>query len=100
MATRRKFHPDFVKDVSAAVADYDSISFRLGSRFRDSLRDRIQLVSGNPAAFATIHKTVRAVRLRRFPYVLLYPLAGEELYFIALVLGATDREHWFERSGT
>ena len=80
-----------------AVEYYDSISKTTGNRFREKLDNRLNLILNSPEAFATIHKSIRAVRIRSYPYVILYEVQPNHVYFLGLVHGAGKRQNWFER---
>jgi mRNA-degrading endonuclease RelE of RelBE toxin-antitoxin system len=96
MARRERFSPEFAADLVVAVKYYDSISKSTGNRFRKKLDDRLDLILNSPEAFANIHESVRAVRIRSYPYVILYEVLPDHVHFIALVHGAGSRENWFE----
>lgn len=98
METRnRRFHPDFIEDLLGATKYYDEISPAIGARFRTEVQSRIDLIASTPDGFASIHKNIRAVRTRKFPYVVLYRVNGDRVEFVGLILGSTQRKHWFDR---
>ena len=98
MARVERFTKEFSADLSVAVDRYDSISTNTGNRFREQLDRRLDLIMASPEGFASIHDTVRAVRVRSYPYVVLYEVFEDHVKFIALVHGAGSRENWFEKS--
>ena len=99
MAKRERFHKDFVLDLVSISDYYDSISAKTGNQFRETLDGWLDLIVDSPEAFARIHDTVRAVRIRTFPYVILYEILADCVFFIGIVHGASDRENWFHRIG-
>lgn len=94
---KRRFHPRFSVDLRDAVVHFDGISQSLGMRFRDAVREKLSLITDHPEIYACLSGPIRASRLPRFPYVLLYMIDQDHVYFIALVLGSSDRSRWFER---
>lgn len=98
METRnRRFHPDFVEDLLSATKYYDEVATTIGASFRAEVQSRIDLIATTPEGFACIHKNIRAIRIRKFPYVVLYRVNDDRVEFIGLVFGSTQRKHWFDR---
>jgi plasmid stabilization system protein ParE len=62
------------------------------------VQDRLDLISESPEAFAMIHKDIRAVRVRTFPYVILYRIDRDAVSIVGIVHGASNQENWFERA--
>ena len=97
MSRAERFSPRFLADLGFAVEHYDSISSATGNRFRDNLDSRLDLIMSTPEGFAEVYDSVRAVRVRTYPYVILYEVFIDHVDFIALVHGAGSRENWFEK---
>lgn len=94
---RRRYHPQFASDLRDAVLHFDSISPSLGKRFRAAVREKLGLIADYPELYACISGQIRASRLSRFPYVVLYTVDGDCVSFVSLVLGSSDRSTWFDR---
>ena len=90
-------HPDFASDLRVATEYYDEISVGLGNRLRDTIRKQLELISEHSEAFAIIHNQVRAIRLRNFPYLILFRSYPDHVYFVGFVHASSDRTHWFDR---
>jgi hypothetical protein len=71
MASRERFHKDFVLDLVSISDYYDSVSAKTGNRFRETVDRWLDLIVDSPEAIAPIQNTGRAVRIRTFPYVIL-----------------------------
>jgi len=97
MVRIRRFHPDFPKDLRDAAHHFDGISAILGQRFRQAVRETLEFITANPDLYARFAGEVRAAKLKKFPYVLLYVREAAHVDFIALVIGHSDRLNWFER---
>ena len=95
-AKLKRFAPSFVNDLQDVLDHYDKISGGIGEKVRIEIQSRLDLVSVTSEGFAKIHRDIRAVRLKKFPYVLLYRSFGDHVQFVGLVLGSTERENWFD----
>ena len=95
MAKPRRYHPNFVGDLSSATSYYDGISTELGNRFRRAVRDKLVEISESPESFGKTHKEIRAVRTNRFPYVLLYQNTADMVVVLGIKHGASDPTAWF-----
>ena len=93
---KRRFHPRFVTDIKIATEYYDGISLVVGNKLRQEIKSKIDLIASTPEGFGIVHNNVRALRLKRFPYVLLYRSFDDHVQFAGLVLGSTERKHWFD----
>jgi hypothetical protein len=96
-AKLKRFAPSFVNDLQDVLDRYDKISPVIGEKVRIEIQSRLDLVSVASEGFPRIHRDIRAVRLKRFPYVLLYRSFGDHVQFVGLVLGSTERENWFDK---
>ena len=92
----RRYHPNFIADLKNAAGYYDGISTSVGNKLRDEIQSKIELIGSASEGFAIIHNNVRAVRLRKFPYVLLYRSFEDHVQFVGLVLGSSERRNWFD----
>jgi len=92
----RKYHPNFVADLNSAINYYDDISLDIGSKLRDEIKSKVDLIASASEGFAIVHNSVRVLRLKKFPYVILYRSYDDHVQFVGLVLGSTERQHWFD----
>jgi len=97
MDKRERFSAEFVTDLAVALDHYDSISVATGNRFRENIDDRIDLVMQAPEGFAKVFNSVRAVRVKSYPYVILFEVQNDSVEFLGLVFGARGQQNWFER---
>jgi hypothetical protein len=77
----------------------DRRSSGLGNAFVEVVREAVSGVIDNPDRFASSPAGCRYVRLRRFPYVVLFDVAGNELLLLAVLRTARSMEKWRERTG-
>jgi toxin ParE1/3/4 len=94
---KRRYHPQFPSDLRDAILHFEGISPSLGKRFREEVREKLAIITEHPELYARLSGEIRASRLRRFPYVVLYTLDADRVFFISLVLGSSDRTSWFDR---
>ena len=96
MDRKERYSDDFLADLIVAIDRYDSISTQTGNCFRQNIDERLDLIMASPEAFAPSANNVRPVRVRSYPYVILYEVLDDHVHFIALVHGAGERKNWFE----
>lgn len=74
--------PETEQDLQDARAWYRDIAPVLGEQFISAVDQAITLASDNPLAFQVLHRSLRRVLLRRFPYALFF--AAEESRIVVL----------------
>lgn len=72
MADRLRFHPLVAEDLRVATEWYDGISLNLGNTFRMHVNARFDDIGQRPESFAAAFEDVRFVRIKRFPYLVLF----------------------------
>src|SRR5438132_13376807 len=74
--------PEAEQDLRDAHAWYRKIAPVLGEQFISAVDQAITSASDNPLAFQALHRSLRRVLLRRFPYALFF--AAEESRIVVL----------------
>jgi hypothetical protein len=97
MRFANKFHRDFPLDLAAATDYYDQISDRLGSRFRERVRQSLLTIGNHPELFGYATERLRGAMVRNFPYVILYRFDGQTIFFAGLFHAASDPARWSGR---
>ncbi len=97
MSNASRFHRGFPLDLAAATEYYDNISYRLGDRFRDSVEQMLKTICERPESFGFVSGRLRAAMVRSFPYVILYRLVNQTIFFVGLFHAASDPKCWSER---
>jgi toxin ParE1/3/4 len=100
MARSLRYHPLFDCDVREAAGWYDRRSPGLGNAFVDVVRRSVSEIIEDPERFAMSPAGCRYIRLRRFPYVLLFDVVNNELLVLAVLHTARSMEKWRERIGS
>ena len=91
------FRPEAADDVVAARDYYDRRQLGLGARFAAALEDTLVLTAEHPELFAVILRTVRRVKLRRFPYVVYYRVLVDRIEVIGVMHGSRHPRNWQRR---
>jgi plasmid stabilization system protein ParE len=99
MARTLRYHPLFDCDVREAASWYDRRSPGLGDAFVEIVRRSVSDIVENPERFALSPAGCRYTRLRRFPYLVLFEVAEDELLLLAVLHTARSMEKWRERLG-
>lgn len=97
MARTIRYHPLFDSDVREAAGWYDRRSPGLGDAFVDLVRQCVADILADPERFALSPSGCRYVRLPRFPYVVLFDFADNELLILGVLHTARSIEKWRER---
>jgi hypothetical protein len=97
MDRRIRYHPLFDCDVREAAAWYDRRSQGLGDAFVQSVRVCVDQVIVDPDRFALASTGCRYLRLRRFPYVVLFEIVNEELILLGVLHTARSMNKWRDR---
>jgi toxin ParE1/3/4 len=75
----------------------EQVRIGLGSQFAARLRDVLERIETAPDLFAAIWKDVRAVRVRRFQYVVYYVAFSDRVEVVAVLHGARHESAWRSR---
>jgi len=94
MAESLRFHPLVADDLEAASNWYDGISIKLGNRFRASVDARFDVVELRPESFAMVDPPLRATRLDRFPYLIVFERYGLATEILGVFHSASDPDKW------
>lgn len=90
--------PDAEADIASAIAWYQRIELSLGSRFKTDTRATLRRIARFPYQFPLIDEgTVRRVRLKGFPYAILFSLEKEGVFVKAVVHERRDDSVWMDR---
>jgi plasmid stabilization system protein ParE len=84
-------------DIQQIHGELEEIRPGLGRQFADRLREVLENIENQPELHGIIWKDVRAVRLRRFQYVLYYVAFAERVEVIAVIHGARRSSLWRKR---
>jgi toxin ParE1/3/4 len=81
-------------DLASAYRWYEKRLPGLGVRFLEQVELALLRLADHPEAWPTVHRNVRRVILRRFPYALFYLSETERVVVLAVLHQAQDPERW------
>jgi plasmid stabilization system protein ParE len=92
--------PEAEAEISEAIAWYQDNSPPSALAFIEQFRNALMKLSENPYQYQVIGADIRRAPLGRFPYGLLYALAGDAVLVLSCFHGRRDPALWrgrFER---
>lgn len=98
MAELLRFHPHVADDLRSAIEWYDRISVELGNRFRRAVDARLDDVASRPKSFGLIDEVLRAARVNKFPYLIIFNDTGSATEVLGVHHTASDPENWRRRT--
>lgn len=91
------FHPDAEIELYQAVDYYNQCQERLGLSFAEEIHAAIQNILLFPDAWAPLSPNTRRCLTKRFPYGVVYQIAGSEVIIIAVMNLNRAPDYWKER---
>jgi toxin ParE1/3/4 len=82
------------------VEVFDALDFLrpgLGKRFIARLREVLDRIEWMPEMYGAVWQDVRAVKLRRFRYVVYYVVLADHVEVLAVLHGSRDESMWKSR---
>jgi plasmid stabilization system protein ParE len=83
--------------VEEAVAYFDEQRDGLGDRFERELADTVEILAEYPRSGKPLSKLVRKLRLRTFPYNLIYTIDDDEIIIVAVAHHRRHTGYWRSR---
>lgn len=90
--------PAAAADIEAAHDWYRERGAQLAREFLGAVRDAGTRIMENPEAYPVFHRNARRIRLKRFPYALLYRLYPRQIVVVACMHGRRDPLRWKARA--
>lgn len=98
MARRElRFHPQAVAEAEAAREWYEARSDTAGVKFAVELRAALERVQASPERWPKYLHGTRRYLLHRFPYLVVYELAGDLVNIVAISHGRRKPGYWKSR---
>jgi toxin ParE1/3/4 len=85
-------------DVVEIFGDLEFIRAGLGKRFLARLREMLERIEWMPEMFGVLWQDVRAVRLRRFRYIVYYIILTDHVEVLAVLHSARGESVWQSRA--
>lgn len=89
--------PDAEIDITDAALWYEAQSQGLGSDFLRSVDACLADVARAPQRFPVVHRNMRRVLLRRFPYGVFFVDSDDAVEVVACLHARRDQRQWSER---
>jgi plasmid stabilization system protein ParE len=77
---------------------YEERRAGLGSQFVSEINHAIELVLENPQRFPIMHREIRCVRARRFPYSVFFRAEAQQIVVLAVFHARRDPSVWHDRA--
>ena len=90
--------PSAEADIQAIHEYLETVQPGLERQFAAQLRDVFERVETAPLTCGVIWNDVRAVRVRRFQYVMYYKLCDDRIEVLAVLHGARQESLWKSRT--
>lgn len=84
-------------DSQEAYAALERVQAGLGHRFSTQLGNVLERIERMPEMYGVVWQDVRAVRLKRFRYVVFYVVFSDRVEVLAVMHGACDPSAWQSR---
>lgn len=94
---RYSFHPAAEAELNQAVDYYDECQTGLGLEFLKEIYRTVQNILAFPHAWSHLSPNTRRCLSKRFPYGVVYQLAGEEVFMIAVMNLSREPGYWKNR---
>jgi len=85
------------EDIQDAAEWYEARSGGLGDRLVDDARALQSRMARNPMQFASVYRDARKAALRRFPYLLIFRVFGDEVRIVGCFHNRRDPRRWRSR---
>lgn len=89
--------PEAEADLQEAATWYNRQREGLGDEFLDAAKDAMQHIRRNPTGYALLHGSIRALMLRRFPYLVYFELEEDRITVLGVFHGRRDPQVWRSR---
>jgi len=91
------FHPAALQEFEISVDWYENKRFRLGDKFSSQVFHLISLISNNPKGFQSVAKNKRAVKLKGFPFSIVYSQHEDTIFILAVFHNSRNPQMWKNR---
>jgi len=84
-------------DIQTTHDELEQAQAGLGDRFVARVREVLERIEAMPELYARVWQDVRAVRLRKFRYIVYYVVFADRVEVLAVLHGARDASAWQSR---
>jgi toxin ParE1/3/4 len=97
MSLRVIVRPAAEADINEIHSYLEQVREGLGSQFAANLREVLEPLEKSPEMHGVVWRDIRAVRIRRFQYVMYYVVDADRVDVLAVLHGARAAEAWRSR---
>ena len=94
MTFRLILRPDARRELDDAALWYESERRGLGEEFLIEVERALDLVLEHPERFPDVHRGLRRIRVKRFPYSVIYRVAGNDVIVHAVFHARRNPATW------
>lgn len=98
MRRRVRFHAAARAEFVEAAAWYEERQAGLGAAFVEEIERCLESAAGRPDMFRRVHRELRRVVARRFPYCVYFREDAEGIFVFAVFHASRDPTVWQQRS--
>jgi plasmid stabilization system protein ParE len=92
------FHPEAFQELDEAVAYYAERSLWAATAFEEAVEKAVRSIATAPTRHAFLRQTgMRAFRLKRFPYLIIYEELRDQLWIAAVAHERRHPDYWRRR---
>ena len=88
------FRPGARRELDDAALWYESERRGLGEQFLAEVEQALALVLEHPERFPDVHRGLRRIRVRRFPYSVIYRVVGNDIVVHAVFHARRNPAAW------
>ena len=92
------FHPSAETELNEAIDYYNKCQDGLGLEFAKEAYSSIQNILAFPQAWTPLSENTRRCLINRFPYSIIYQVADNQIFIIALMQLNRRPEYWKKRT--
>lgn len=98
MKRQISIRPEAEIEIEEAYHWYEEQRDGLGSDFLLCVEEGLEKIRKTPDMYPIVHRNVRRLLIRRFPYGIFYTIRQDVLTILAVFHGHHDPKHWKFRS--
>jgi plasmid stabilization system protein ParE len=93
-------HPEASAEVSDSASWYEARTTGLGAAYLDQVQAALRCVAESPLAFGFLKTPWRIHRVHRFPYGVVYRVASDRVFVIAVMHLHRRPDYWASRAAS
>lgn len=93
-----RLRPEAEQDLVEAALWYETNEPSLGRQFLDQVQVALAYIAEHPAAYTTVHNSVRRALIKRFPFGIFYIEEDNGVVVIAILHGSRHPQLWAQRA--